>query len=282
MRKIKHIAIVPTLLTLGNLLCGVVAIQKAFTAVSTTGQLDLDKLVTAATLCFAAMVFDMLDGTVARVTRSTSRFGGELDSLADLVSFGVAPAVIVMVLLRNFGGMDKYTAVFLAAYVAFGALRLARYNVEDMSGEKPFPLKKAPPPMHFSGLPIPAACGAVVSTIIMTAFAAREGGWIDTHWPWFLAMIIMALPFFMLMIGLLMVSRVPYAHLTKMFLTGKRPFAYFSAVLVTIILVVLHPEPTLFAGFQAYVIYGLLRAALMYFLKRRQIPEEEPSAQLEG
>jgi len=282
MRKIKHIAVVPTLLTLGNLLCGVMAVQKAFTAVDTTGRLDLDKLVTAASLCFAAMVFDMLDGTVARVTHSTSRFGAELDSLADLVSFGVAPAVVVMVLLRNFGGMDKYTAVFLAAYVTFGALRLARYNVEDATGEKPFPLKKAPPPMHFSGLPIPAACGAVVSTIIMTAFAAREGGWIDTHWPWFLSMIIIALPFFMLLTGLLMISRIPYAHLVKMFLVGKRPFTYFSAVLVTIILIVLHPELTLFAGFQAYVIYGLLRAALVFFMRRRQVPEEQPGAMLEG
>ena len=275
MAKIRRVAVVPTLLTLGNLLSGFAAIERAFSALNTSGQIDLERLVQAAMLCFVAMVFDMLDGSVARLTNSTSPFGAELDSLADLTSFGVAPAVIVMVLLRNWGGIDRYTAVLLAAYVAFGALRLARYNVEDAQPKKDGVTRKAPPPLHFSGLPIPAACGAVVSTIILVEYVPREGGWIGAHWPWFLSIILMALPFFMLLLGLLMVSRVPYAHLTKIFLAGKRPFAYLTAIIITTVLVFLHPEVTLFAGFQAYVGYGLIRVALGYLHKRPKTAEEE-------
>ncbi|HHN46179.1 MAG TPA: CDP-diacylglycerol--serine O-phosphatidyltransferase, partial [Planctomycetes bacterium] len=82
-KKIRRVAIIPTLLTLGNLLSGFAAITRAFSAMGPGGAIDLDRLSQAAMLCLVAMVFDVLDGSVARLTHTTSRFGAELDSLAD-------------------------------------------------------------------------------------------------------------------------------------------------------------------------------------------------------
>ncbi len=92
--KLRRVNVFPTLITVGNLLCGFGALTLAATAVSREGRIEWMRLEWACYLVLCAMVFDLLDGQVARMTGSTSRFGGELDSLADLVSFGVAPAMI--------------------------------------------------------------------------------------------------------------------------------------------------------------------------------------------
>lgn len=244
----KRVAVLPTLLTLGNLLAGYAAIARALGAPAGS---PCERLEQAAMLVFLAMVFDVLDGSVARLTRSASRFGAELDSLADLTSFGVAPAVMVLVFLKSWEPALRYSMVLIAAYVAFGALRLARYNVEAAPGYRRDEDERLPG-WYFAGLPIPAAGGTVVSLVILLGYGLAGFG----EQRWYLAILVQALPFVMLLLGLLMVSRVPYIHLTRYFLAAKRPFPYLVAIIVGVVLVCLHHEMLLFAAFAGYVVWG--------------------------
>src|SRR5688572_5574010 len=136
-RLLMGIHPVPTMVTLGNLLCGFGAIVLAMRADHPpAGMKAEDCLHIAGLLIFLAMIFDVLDGTVARWTKSTSKFGMEMDSLCDVVSFGVAPAVLVKAMIDlQLDTVDQfkigaYVWPLLAVYVSCAAMRLARYNVE--------------------------------------------------------------------------------------------------------------------------------------------------------
>ena len=173
-------AIAPQLLTTGNLAAG-------FYAIVTASAGDLDR---AGLAVFVAMVFDMLDGRVARYAGSTSRFGVEYDSIADTVSFGVAPAVMAF----NAGSLQElgWTGAVLAfIYTACAALRLARFNV-----------RPARHPGRFEGLPSPAAAGMVASFTWLTTFLRGHG--LDPNLPALLPGLAVA------GLGLLMVSSIPY------------------------------------------------------------------------
>jgi CDP-diacylglycerol---serine O-phosphatidyltransferase len=139
----RGIYILPTLFTLGNIFCGYLSID--FAVNHRFGQ--------AAMLLFLAGVFDGLDGRVARLTGTTSAFGEQLDSLADVISFGVAPAFLVYLwALSDFGRLGLFVS-FL--FVVCGACRLARFNVQVHIVDK----------RYFVGLPIPSAAGALVGFI---------------------------------------------------------------------------------------------------------------------
>jgi CDP-diacylglycerol--serine O-phosphatidyltransferase len=152
---------VPTLVTLGNLLCGFGAIVLAMRASHPPQDFynfdAHDCLRVSAMLIFLAMVFDVFDGKVARWTQSSSKFGMEMDSLCDVISFGVAPAVLVYAMLdeqllampSSFHLLDRFVWPMLAAYVSCAALRLARYNIEAETGHRDF----------FFGMPSPGAAG---------------------------------------------------------------------------------------------------------------------------
>ena len=174
-RWLKRISVLPTLMTLSNLLCGFIAIVLVLEAgkhlQTGTGTVD-DKfpqlMSYACWAIFVGMIFDLLDGHMARLTKSVSGFGKEIDSLADCVTFGVAPAVIVWQLgstnLQLVGEAGKLVALsgrilwaILAVYVACSAMRLARYNVETNRA----------PPNTFFGLPSPAAAGAVAGLVML-------------------------------------------------------------------------------------------------------------------
>src|SRR5919197_1041719 len=140
LRRRQVIYVVPNLLTTGNLFCGLYSIMAVFGA----------DYVKAAIAILAALIFDMLDGQSARWTKTTSQFGIEYDSLADLVSFGVAPGVLIYSWALSTHGMLGSAVMF--AFVACGALRLARYNV--MAAE---------PRSYFMGLPIPASASVIAT-----------------------------------------------------------------------------------------------------------------------
>lgn len=147
----KGLYILPNLFTVSSIFCGFLAIVKAFEAQSAAG------IQTAALLVGLGMVLDLFDGRVARLTNTQSDFGVQLDSLADLVSFGVAPGVI----LYQFGlqSLGAFGVVAAFVFVACGALRLARFNVsaaEDGGSS-----------CHFQGLPIPAAAGVAMSFVLV-------------------------------------------------------------------------------------------------------------------
>lgn len=160
----KTLFILPNLLTAASLFCGVLAILKCMDAQVTDGD-----IYRASFLLFYAFIFDLFDGRVARMTRTQSSFGIEFDSLADLISFGVAPAVITYRWALEDSGFIGVTACF--AYVLGGAVRLARFNVMARAGGQP---KK--PGKYMLGLPIPMAAGFIVALVVA---ANAMGGW-----PW--------------------------------------------------------------------------------------------------
>jgi CDP-diacylglycerol---serine O-phosphatidyltransferase len=177
----KSLFILPNLFTLSSIFCG-------FYAIVLSGQNPTsDDLYRASLLIIFAMFFDMVDGRVARLTRTQSAFGMEIDSLADVVSFGVAPALLVYTWSLSGLGMLGMIATF--AYVACGAIRLARFNVlsTDTSGRPKKPSK------YILGLPIPGAAGILVS--LVAANHAVDGELAVRRVP--IALVVLSLAFFM-------------------------------------------------------------------------------------
>ncbi|MDJ0766211.1 MAG: CDP-diacylglycerol--serine O-phosphatidyltransferase [Myxococcota bacterium] len=162
----RTLFIVPNLLTAASLLCGVLAILRCIDPVATEEDIYRSSL-----LLFYAFIFDLFDGRVARMTRTQSSFGVEFDSLADLISFGVAPAVIAFRWALSESGIAGVAVCFI--YVLAGAIRLARFNI--MARTDPINTKKTPG-KYMLGLPIPMAAGFIVALVI----AARAMG----GWPW--------------------------------------------------------------------------------------------------
>jgi CDP-diacylglycerol---serine O-phosphatidyltransferase len=263
MRPIRTIAILPTLFTLGNLVCGFFAIVVA----SRVAKPVLDELTAlplkpdpqdaancmfSAWLIFLAMVFDALDGYVARLSRTASDFGAELDSLCDLVTFGVAPAFLVVKMCPEFAGVHRYTAwVIAASYAICAALRLARFNVETSDDDEH---------LHFSGLPSPAAAASIAGFAIMFYTLRKEDNpmryvaTIDT-------VLQTMLPFFAVLVALLMVSRIPYPHVVNQIFRGQRSFGHLIAVIFSLVavMVVWHFAVPLICA--AFVLYGPIRFA---------------------
>ncbi len=235
-RRRLTLSVLPTLLTLGNGVCGLAAI-----AVAMSVNLPWDhetKLLVAGTLIFAGMLFDALDGSAARMTGQESQFGAELDSLCDAVTFGTAPAVIVW---RYADGQAIPLKLSWAIGVLFALcvlIRLARFNVETDEDDT-----------HegFDGLPSPAAAGTIAAfAIAMPELAVYAT---ETTYPenvqWFAQRLLDGSQYFMaaltLSLAYLMVSRFQYPHLFQQWLRGRRtPHQIGQALFVVIGALVLH------------------------------------------
>jgi len=245
MRRIRTVAIFPTLFTLGNLMCGFFAIVVAARVESPTsvemrrapeiafrnpGHVirqfdptdDTHNCMLSGWLIFLAMIFDALDGHVARLSRATSDFGAQLDSLCDLVTFGVAPGFLLVKMCPQFSFLHRETVwIIAAAYAACAALRLARFNVE--TGEDDDHL-------HFSGLPSPAAAASIAGFAILFYELRREGNQliyatsIDHAVQY-------VLPLFAVIVALLMVSRIPYPHVVNQAFRGQRGMGHIVGLL---------------------------------------------------
>jgi CDP-diacylglycerol--serine O-phosphatidyltransferase len=265
---VKRIAILPTLLTLGNGVCGFAAIayaSKIGPHLATAGEVDHYYLVSAC-LILAAMVFDVLDGYAARLSKTASEFGGQLDSLCDAISFGAAPAFLLLRL-----GMDwqaslvrQAVAMIAALYVVCAVLRLARFNTENT----PDPASHK----RFKGLPSPAAAGCVVSLAILRS--TPHGG---IPAETMAAIVQVWAPLGTLIVALLMVSRVPYPHITKQILRGRRSFSVLVQVVLALFLVALVPSFACFLIFWGYALSGLLRRILYRTLRdKSSLTDLEP------
>ncbi|MFQ5894032.1 MAG: CDP-diacylglycerol--serine O-phosphatidyltransferase, partial [Nitrospinota bacterium] len=205
----RGIKIIPSLFTTGNAFCGFYAIIAAFNGMPYH----------AAVAILVAILFDGLDGRVARFTKTSTDFGLEYDSLADLLSFGVAPALLLYTwTLKPFGRIG-WLAVFL--FVLCGALRLARFNVRVAE----------PTTRHFTGLPIPAAAGLVASYVIFALEVPKAA----TAKP-----VIIALAVYVL--AGCMVSAFRYRNFTKMTLWRRKPFGVFLGAVFALYIFVLIPE----------------------------------------
>ena len=222
--KLKHITILPSLVTILNGVCGFAAIALASKGAA-LGPGEFSYFAMAGYMVLIAMIADMLDGRLARMNQTTSSFGGQLDSLCDMVSFGVAPAFLMLKVLEHkvasFEGLNPATLTFLerfiwavaAGYISCAAIRLARFNVENEEDESAH--------MSFVGLPTPAAAGVVVSLVILHQEILPN-----------LNVIVYALPFCALGSAVLMVSRIQYPHILNQYLRGKKPLSYLIRVLL--------------------------------------------------
>lgn len=211
---------------------------------------------TAALCILLAHVFDGLDGRIARLTKSTSRFGIEYDSLSDLVAFGVAPGILVYKWALEPWGHWGWLAASL--YVACGALRLARFNVQADLGKK-----------GFTGLPIPAAADTVASTVLLYYFFGGEGA---THKHIILLVLIYAL-------AALMVSNVSYQSFKNLQFSRRRPLWMLVALIVGLKLVIAEPQIFLFTAVFIYALSGPV-TWLLRTPKLRRARTDDPVAKV--
>jgi CDP-diacylglycerol--serine O-phosphatidyltransferase len=259
---VRKIVIVPTLLTLGNAVCGLASIAYA----SRIGKDGFDHtfndfyLAASGWLILAAMVFDALDGSFARLFQAAGRFGAELDSLCDAVSFGAAPAFLLLQLGPTWDWplLHRLLAAVATLYLMCAILRLARYNVEAIEG--------IGSGKRFRGLPSPAAAGCVATLAVLR-------GVLDRQWPaWDVPSVRAGLEVWAtagaLLVALLMVSRVPYPHLTKQILRGGRAAA--ALALPAAILLVFLRELALAVLFWGYALTGLARHISARLAERRE------------
>jgi CDP-diacylglycerol--serine O-phosphatidyltransferase len=236
-QRLKTITILPSLVTILNGIFGFAAI-----VVTSKGQFSL-----AGYFILLAMIADMLDGRLARMSQNTSSFGGQLDSLCDVISFGVAPAFLMlkvldseMSIVLNYSDesfIQRFIWVTAAAYLSCAAIRLARFNVENEEDTSAH--------MNFVGLPTPAAAGVVVSMII---FQQKHMDVLSV----LSVLIIFALPFVALGTAMLMVSRIRYPHVLNQYLMGKKPFAHLIRILLLLAFVIWNLQAALmliFCGF---------------------------------
>ncbi|MFP5520590.1 MAG: CDP-diacylglycerol--serine O-phosphatidyltransferase [Bdellovibrionia bacterium] len=231
-RLAMYIYVLPNLVTTGNLFCGFFAVIQAM-----KGQYLL-----ASYAIVAAAIFDQLDGRVARMTRSTSKFGAEYDSLCDLVSFGMAPAILLFQWALHPFGRIGWVVCFL--FTACGALRLARFNVQQDVVEK----------AYFQGLPIPMAAGIVASSVI----AFNELGLESLRNYGLLAMTVL--------LAFVMVSTFRYRSFKDLDFKERLPFHYLILGVSVLVVVALYPEVMLFALFMGYAtlgaVFGIFRLGM--------------------
>lgn len=253
-RVMKSTAILPVMFTLGNGLLGFAAVH--FATKPPMADAPMRFLTISALLIGAAMICDMLDGQLARLTRRTSDFGAQLDSMCDAISFGVAPAILMLrTAVPALRELDMYVSVeriiwaVAAVYVLCAVMRLARFNVEHDSAQVGHG--------HFSGLPSPAAASVVV---VLVLFFDHLGGeaWIPQLVPW--VGMGFAMPLFTLLAGLLMVSRIPYPHVVNQYIRGKRSFGYIVRLILIGLAGLFAPYPTAAALVLAFVLSGLIKA----------------------
>ncbi|MDD5773594.1 MAG: CDP-diacylglycerol--serine O-phosphatidyltransferase [bacterium] len=239
----KGIYIIPNMLTLGNLFCGFLSIIS-----SLDGKFEM-----AAYYIILAAFFDGMDGRVARMTNSHSKFGVEFDSLADLASFGMAPALLIYLFALRAYGKLGWMVAFL--FVAGGALRLARFNVLVDKAEKNF----------FTGLPIPSAATVVISYILI----AIHYNWTD-NWPGYKII----LPIMMILISFLMVSNLRYFGFKELDLKKKKPFNLLVIAIIGIYIIVLNPQMLLFILSLLYLISGILSPLLFPLTGKEKVLKE--------
>ena len=240
----RGIIIIPSAFTLGNVFFGIFAMVMA----------DRGAFEWAAWFIVFAGILDTFDGGMARFTRTGSRFGAELDSLADAVSFGVAPA---MVMYQLYWGEGPWSWLLSYLFVTAVVVRLARFNVEQGGGPK----------RSFHGLPSPAA-GMLLATSYPFTQTAFFEAYLSTL-PWTQVMGIL-----MVLLSALMLSHVPYARMPRLGLRTRRTRITSAVVAVAIVTAIVVPRYYFFPVLCAYALWGLLKSVVIGFLDR--LPERDP------
>lgn len=241
----RGIVILPSAFTLGNLFFGVYAIVAAIRG-------DFES---AGWFIVFAAILDMLDGRVARFTRTGSRFGAELDSLVDAISFGVAPGMIMYQIF--FADAESWSWTLSYAFIVAVVVRLARFNVEQ-GGEAR---------RHFLGLPSPVAGMALATWYPFSLTPGFRDHLADLPWPQIMAV-------GMVLIGVLMVSHVPYARVPGLHLRTWRGRLTTAWIAGLVVLAIAIPHYYFFPATVAYIGWGLLKTVLLGLLDR--LPDRDP------
>jgi CDP-diacylglycerol--serine O-phosphatidyltransferase len=294
-QRLRSITVLPSLVTILNGVCGFAAIVFASKGAAaginhfSYHKLTLPYFAMAGYMVLLAMIADMLDGRLARMSKNTSSFGGQLDSLCDIISFGVAPAFLMLKVLEyKLSGfadtnpafasvLQRFIWLAAAVYISCAAIRLARFNVENEEDESAH--------MSFIGLPSPAAAGVVVSLIIFHQETLPELS-VKSAQAYLICenAIMYSLPFLALGVAVLMVSRIRYPHILNQYIKGKKPFAHLIRVLLALGLIIWSRQAALvliFCGFAAsgFVKWFYYRLPILRHIARGgvQDSQEEPS-----
>ncbi|MEQ1860049.1 MAG: CDP-diacylglycerol--serine O-phosphatidyltransferase [Chthoniobacteraceae bacterium] len=265
------IYLLPNLMTAGNLFCGFAASLKILEGAlvqSVSPDIAADKFHAAIWLILASCIFDMLDGRLARLGGSESPFGREFDSLADIVSFGVAPALMVYrIVLIEF---PRTGWIIASLYLICGALRLARFNclaAEDSAGAS----------KEFRGFPIPAAAGLIASLTLFMLWLSEKGRVIGNG-KW-------VLPPLMVFLAWMMFSGFRYPSFKAVNWRTTRSLPKFILIIAVLIFTAIFYEWMPFVLFLSYLLYGFLRPFLSRRMKQEieeEIEDEEPAESTES
>jgi CDP-diacylglycerol--serine O-phosphatidyltransferase len=289
-KRLKYIAVLPTAVTLLNALCGFVSIVYAgrgpgiMLQITILRKMEISFFAMSGYMILFAMIADIFDGQIARWSGTASSFGGQLDSLSDVISFGAAPAFLMFKVMSAHLGMETsvrkfffpvslwkafpqdispqlaqlavrwilFVAIF---YVLCAVIRLARFNVEndtDVSSHQ-----------NFAGLPSPAAAGIVISLIIFQEdFLVMLANRLPELSSTLLDITSWLLPFATLSSGILMVTRIRYLHLANRLLRNKKNFATVLMILFAVLLALWNIELAVLLGFWGYAVTGLVRLAV--------------------
>jgi CDP-diacylglycerol--serine O-phosphatidyltransferase len=245
----KGIYILPSLFTCGNMSCGYLSIVSSINGNFTQ----------SAWFLIFAIAFDISDGRFARLTKTTSKFGVQLDSLSDLISFGVAPSVMMYQLVLN--SMGKVGLAIAILFVICSALRLAKFNVQAQDGV-----------VHssFVGLPTPASAGLLISFVLSyELFIASPGQDLTfktipilmKNMPIFFK----AMPITVVILSLLMVSNVSYLSFKKMNLSRPKTFKLLVLIVILLFLMITFPQNIIFILFSLYVLSGIIFTGAKYY-----------------
>jgi CDP-diacylglycerol--serine O-phosphatidyltransferase len=237
----KGIYVLPTLFTCGNMSFGFLSILTSFDGYFTR----------AAWFLVFAIACDMLDGRIARMTKTTSEFGVQMDSLSDLVSFGLAPSVMMYMLVLN--TMGKIGIAIAILFVLCSALRLAKFNVMSQEGV-----------VHktFVGLPTPASAGVIMSFVLSYELLDPSGQALTFKTIPLLMrsmpIFFQAMPIVMIVLSFLMVSNVPYWSFKKIKLQSPKAMRLMLMIIVMVLLILVFPQNIFFILFSVYALSGLL------------------------
>jgi CDP-diacylglycerol--serine O-phosphatidyltransferase len=266
--------LLPSLFTVGNIAAGYFSITQTIAAIASTGDARLH-LDWAAIAILFAIPFDALDGRIARMTNTTSDFGKELDSLADVITFGVAPSLLAYIwgfhfLPESVNPPLRHDLVHAGSFICFlfligGASRLARFNIShDAQPRNP----GRPGRKYFVGMPIPAAAGLLAATVHFFGGYPNQAWWVGIIWLTIVGMC-----------GFLMVSTWRFWSGKEINFSRSHPFQILLLLAIILFVILRFSQGVLFGAALLYMFSGIwARAAYSWSRRRRRRPQSAPEA----